>query len=263
MPVAKTTESAEIVVNPIQTKTIRVALLGTRPLIINRMSEKARRELLLPAGRRSVAARAASLKHDPYAEFRASVYTLPSAEEPTYLAALAAWFKGAMMTASLDLPGTRKAQIGRLVWVEGERVPLFGIPELFMSTVRSADMNKTPDIRTRCIVPRWALELDITFVVPMLTERSIINLLAAAGMIAGVGDWRNEKGKGTYGQFRLADPDDAAFHEIVADGGRDQQIAAMQSPQFYDLESEEGYAWFEESVTERGRRDQLTTIAAD
>jgi hypothetical protein len=231
-------------------------------LIVNRMAEKARRELLLPAGRRTAADRAQSLKHDPLAEFRASPYTLPSDEEPTYLAALAAWFKGSMMTAALELPGTKKAQIGRLVWVEGERLPLYGAPELMMSVVRSADMNKTPDIRSRCIVPRWATEIDITFVVPMLTERSIINLIAAAGMVSGVGDWRNEKGKGTYGQFVVTDPDDARFKEIVATGGRAVQRAAMETPAFYDEESEELYQWFESTVSERGRKGQLTSLSA-
>jgi hypothetical protein len=262
MAISKAPATSEVVVSPIQTKTIRLSILGTRPLIVSRMAEKARRELLLPSGRRTMADRAQSLKHDPLAEFRASPYTLPRDDEPTYLAALAAWFKGSMMTAALELPGTKKTQIGRLVWVEGERLPLYGAPELLMSVVRSADMNKTPDIRSRCIVPAWAVEIDITFVVPMLTERSIINLIAAAGMVSGVGDWRNEKGKGTYGQFIVTDPDDERFAEIVATGGREVQRAAMETPAFYDEESEELYQWFEATVSERGRKGQLTSLSA-
>lgn len=263
MPATKTSETTQIVVNPIDQRTIRVAILGTQPLILNRQAEKAKRELLLPSGRKTTADRAANLKHDPLAEYRASPYVLPEDDAPTALAALSAWFKGAMMTASLDLPGTKRTQIGRLLWVEGQRVPLWGVPELFMSVTRSADINRTPDIRTRAIVPEWAVELDISFVSPLLNERSVINLLAAAGLIAGVGDWRPEKGKGTFGQFTLVNPDDARVQAIKARGDRAAQLAALREPGFYDAESEELFAWFRSQVEARGKSGLLTSLAAD
>ena len=47
-------------------------VLGTSPLILNRMSEKAKRELLMPKGRKNAVERATSLKHIPVDEYRAS-----------------------------------------------------------------------------------------------------------------------------------------------------------------------------------------------
>jgi hypothetical protein len=253
----KKTETAEIVVDPIKTESIELFILGTRPIILNRMAEKARRELLLPTGRKTTAERASSLKHDPLLEFRASPYTLPADDSPTLLAHMASAFKGAMMSAALDLPGAKKAQIGRLVYVEGTYVPLYGVPEIFSSITRSADINRTPDVRTRAILPEWAATIVVSFAVPLLNQRSVLNLLTAAGRICGVGDWRPEKGKGTFGQFTLVDHDDSRFQRIVETGGRAAQIAAMESPVAFDQETEELISWFEDEATSRGKLQRV------
>jgi len=244
---------AGIVVDPIKTEVMEIHILGTTPLILNRLSEKAKHELLLPTGRKTTADRAATLKHDPLAEFRASPYTNEDPEAPTLLAHLASAFKGAAMTASLDLPGTRKAQIGRLLWVRGQLVGVYGIPEVFTTIVRSADMNRTPDVRTRAIVGSWAATILVEFHVPMLTARSVVNLFSAAGLLAGVGDWRPEKGKGDYGQFMLVDPDHSTYAELRRTAGRSAQVAAMTTPITYDRDTEELLSWFETEVESRGR----------
>lgn len=112
-----------------------VGILGKTPIIINRQSQKTIRELTLPEIK-SRAGRAQKIKHDPLAEYQASVYTLPEESAPTYLSCLSAWFKSAMKTAALHTPETSKAEVGRLVWVAGERLPLYGIPQMMMATVR-------------------------------------------------------------------------------------------------------------------------------
>src|SRR3990172_776783 len=139
------TKQAEVTiyVPEIHRKHILVSILGTSPYIANRMAEKARHELLNPRGRMNAAEKQTNLKHDPVAEFRASPYTLMDEAAPTLLAGMSSAFKGAMSTAALDLPGTKKAQIGRLVYVEGDYTPIYGVPRLFMSVTRSADMNRT------------------------------------------------------------------------------------------------------------------------
>jgi hypothetical protein len=249
---SKSTENVEIIINPIKQETMELAILGTTPIILNRLADKARRELLLPGGRKTAADRAATPKHDPIAEFRASPYILPNDDAPTYIAHMSSAFKNAMMDAALEVPGARKAQIGRLVWVPGMYVSIYGIPELLMSVVRMADINHTPDIHTRVIIPKWAATLVVNFTVPMIKQRSILNLLAAAGIISGVGDWRTGKGKGNHGQFVVTDFEDAQFKDIVATGGRAAQIAAMNDPAPYDQESEEMLSWFVETSKSRG-----------
>lgn len=252
MPVPQKKDDV-IQVDEIRTEVLKLCILGTTPLIMNRLAEKARHELLLPGGRKTAADRAATLKHDPLEEFRASPYLMAEDDAPTLLAQMASAFKGAAMTASLDLPGTRKAQIGRLLWVRNRLVEIYGVPEIFSAITRSADINKTPDVRTRAIVPKWATTIVVEFAVPLLNKRSVINLFAAAGKLSGIGDWRPEKGKGDYGQFVLVDPDNEQFLEIVASGGRAAQEAAMKDPFAHDTETEELLAWFETEVQARGK----------
>lgn len=246
-----TPPSDQIDILQVERATLEVCVLGTSPIILNRMSEKAKRELLMPKGRKTAVEKATTLKHNPMEEFRASPYRLASESAPTLLAVLSTSFKGAMANAALDLPGAKKAQIGRLVHVDGDMVPLFGIPQLFMSTVRSADMNKTPDIRTRAIVARWACRVSITYTKPLMRPQAVANLLAASGIIDGIGDWRPEKGKGNYGQFEIVSTDNEDFLDVIATGGREAQKAAIESPTCYDNETTDLLAWFDEELSRR------------
>ena len=245
---AKASTDGEISVLKIQQGVVEFCLLGSSPLIFNRMAEKAKRELLMPKGRKTAADRAQSLKHVPMDEYRASVYRTVGDSEPTRLVFPSPGFKGAMATAALDLPGAKKSEIGRLSYVEGLSVNVFGVPQIFMSVVRSADMNKTPDIRTRAILPEWACRIRVRFVMPRLREQTVANLLAAAGVTVGVGDFRQEKGKGSFGQFALVNADDPAFQRIVAEQGREAQDAALVDPVPYDADTEELLSWFSAEV---------------
>ena len=248
---AKAKDESEVFVMEVMQGSMSFCVLGTAPLICNRMSEKARRELLLPKGRKNAAEKASSLKHDPLAEYRASPYTSQMDSGPTRLQLLASMFKGAMKTAALDIPGANKAQIGRLVYVQGDRVDLFGVPQLLMSVTRSKDMNRTPDVRSRAIVPEWACRITVKFVKPIMREQSVTNLLAAAGITAGVGDWRVEKGAGSYGTFRLCSSTDPDFVRIMK-LGRKQQNAAMENPECYDDETQSLLSWYGVEVQRRG-----------
>ena len=246
------TKEATIDVQEMSTNKVEFCILGRTPIILNRMSEKAKYELLFPKGRKTSAQKATSLKHNPYQEYRDSPYTIPDDAAPTLIAHLATSFKAAIRGAGVDVPGATKAQLGRLMWVEGERIPLYGEPRLFMAITRSADMNKTPDVRTRAIIPRWACKLSVSFVTPQLNAKTVGNLLAAGGLTQGVGDWRPEKGSGNFGQFDLVGPDDPEFNDIIENGGRDVQTRYMDHPAPYDQETEELLDWFYDEAERRG-----------
>jgi hypothetical protein len=216
------------------------------------MSQKVWFELLAPKGRKSSVEKASSMKHDPIREFRDSPYIMKDEKADTLIAVLPTAFKGAMGTAALRTPGIKKTEMEQLVSVDWDMQPLFGIPKVFMSITRSADMNKTPDVRTRAIIPEWACKLNVTFVKPILREQSIANLLASAGFISGVGDWRQEKGSGGYGSFKLVSEDDADFVRITKTMGRAAQQEAMDNPEAYDTETEEMLRWFNAEMKQRG-----------
>ena len=61
-------------IEPIQTRTIVVKIVGTTPIIIHRFASKAWKELLYPPGRKTQSVRATSMKHDPLTEYREALY---------------------------------------------------------------------------------------------------------------------------------------------------------------------------------------------
>jgi hypothetical protein len=153
----------------------------------------------------------------------------------------------------------KKAQIGRLTYVCNDLIPLYGIPQMIMSVVRSADINHTPDVRTRVIIPEWACRIRITVAEQLIKAQAVVNLLATGGITQGVGDGRPEKGSLNFGRFRLTDASDPDYKRIVREGGRKAQAAAMAAdpPAFYDTETAELYGWF---VEERKRRETAGLI---
>ncbi|WP_429467636.1 hypothetical protein [Paraburkholderia sp. WSM4175] len=171
---------------------------------------------------------------------------------PTLLGVPSVAFKGAMRSAALEMPGTSKAQIGRLTFMREPMIPVYGVPQVLCSITRMADPGKTPDVRTRVIIPRWALVATITYVEPQLRGQAVANLISAAGLISGIGDWRPEKGSGSYGQFEVVGENDPAFVQIVKEGTRAAQQAAMDDPVAYDDETAELLAWFDVELRRRG-----------
>ena len=252
-PKSKQDQSIEVV--EVERGRIELCVLGTTPLIMNRLSEKAKRELLLPSARKNNAEKQSTLKHNPLAEFASSAHRLMDDSQPTYLATPSPAWKGALRGAALDQKGSSKAQIGRLTYVEGDYVPIWGLPFLHMSIVRMADTKRTPDVRTRVIVRKWAARVTVNYVRPLVTEQAIVNLFASAGFTQGMGDWRPEKGAGNYGQFTIVSEDDIEYQRLVHSAGRAAQIEAMQNPICYDDDTAELLTWFDETVIKQGKQN--------
>ena len=251
---SKTTKkeaSVSIEVMEIERGSVRYCLLGSTPMIPRAMSAKTKHELLLPAGRKTVAEKKTTFKHDVYEEFRSSAIRLREPSD-TLLAMPGAAFKKSLGTAALDTPGGgSKAQLLRLTWVEEYNVGIYGLPFLLMSVVRSADMNKTPDIRTRVVIPQWAATITVSYQKPMLTERVISMLLGGAGNTCGVGDWRQEKGSGSFGLWDLVSEDNKAFQSILRSGGRAAQEIAMKDAVPFDEETDSLLRFFNEEKARR------------
>lgn len=219
---------------------VTLRLIGTTPFYFNAMSAKAKRTLLIGGGKKT-AAEKRELKHNPEEEYRDSIYRAPSGE--TLLCFPAPGVKAAMATAALETPGITKSSVQRLIFLPEQKIRIWGRPFLKMDVVRSADMNRTPDIRTRAYLPRWCAEVDIAFVQPTLSVHSIVSLLANAGAVCGLGDFRQEKGKGSYGTFSVSGAEDMGdwqevWDEITAEA-RDVQSEAMDNPVCADQDTQD------------------------
>jgi len=258
---AKSKQTEALVIKEIKRSCLDFYIVGESPLIFNSMSAKAKGDLLMPK-KKTKAEKEQSLKHDPISEFRDSIYREKDTKAKTEIVFPSTGFKAALATAALETPGATKSQIGRLTYVEGEYVPIYGVPDLFMTVVRSADMNRTPDIRSRAILAEWACVVTINFVTPTLNDKMIATLLANAGQVVGIGDFRQEKGKGNYGRFRVVQKNDPTFRRISNSGMRVHQIKALNNPVSYDTETSELYAWYENEIKARGRSSEVKSLRA-
>lgn len=227
----KKAEAGTLHIEPLKQGRVNLKMIGTTPIYFNSMSAKAKRTLLIGGGRKT-AAQKKELKHDPEAEYRDSIYRMKAG--PTLLGFPAPGVKGAMATAALETAGVTKTSVQRLIFLPERHIRVWGRPYLKMDVVRSADMNKTPDIRTRAFLPRWCAEVDIAFVTPTLSTHAIVSLLANGGVICGIGDFRQEKGKGSHGTFAVAGDDLGEWADTWAElmeEGRAVQEAAMDQPE--------------------------------
>ncbi len=199
----KTTAPGVVEIAALQQRPFTCVLIGNTPLFCHRMGEKAKATLMI-GGRKKTAAERAELKHDPVSEFRDSMYIDPSqGDEHTRVFMPAMAVKSAMATAALVVAGIKKTDVQRLIFFPDDLIPIYGTPKLRMDITRSADINKTPDVRTRAFFPEWATAINLRYIHPQLSETSVATLLTNAGMVVGIGDFRQEKGKGSYGTFGI------------------------------------------------------------
>lgn len=219
---------------------ITLRLIGTTPFYFNAMSVKAKRDLLIGGGRKT-AAEKKTIKHNPEQEFRDSVYRQSVGD--TLLCFPAPGIKAAMSKAALETAGVTKTSVQRLLFLPQQKINIWGKPYLKMDVVRSADMNKTPDIRTRAFLPRWCAEVQIAFISTTLSGSAIVSLLSNAGVIIGIGDFRQEKGGGNFGTFAVSSAEDMGdwqsdWDEITQDDRAVQQ-AALDNPECADADTED------------------------
>lgn len=253
----KASKNGEIEIAELEQGEVPFYVLGRTPLVYNAVSFKAQTALLKPRTK-TAAEKRTTAKHDPLAEYRDSVYRRRDDEKgPTRLLVPCKFFKAAMVEVCKRIPNAPfSTEIGQLVTVNGIYADLYGVPEIYMAVVRQAGMTKAPDIRTRAIVPEWCCKLSITYTKPLLSHTKVARLLGHAGILNGVGDERQQKGKNNFGQFTLVEGDNKAFTEIMKRGQK-LQDQALASPVCYDRETEALLTWYTEAVEADGADDDV------
>lgn len=254
MAVKKKVETEGAMVTALKHGEIKLRLIGATPFYYNSMSLKAKRDLLIGGGKKTTAQRR-EIKHNPEQEFRDSVYKKSHGNTHLYFPPAA--IKQAMATAAIETKGVAKTNVQRLIFLPDLEMEIYGKPYLKIDTVRMADINKTPDMRTRAYLKEWCAEVKINFVMPTLTATDVFTLLQNAGTIIGLGDFRQEKGRGAYGCFTVTGEELPNWKEYKADWNRitkqamNEQQYAMDYPEYADDQTAELMSFLEE---ERARR---------
>ena len=254
MATKKAPQEAALEIQPLKQGRIKLRMMGTTPLYFNSMSSKAMRDLLIGGGKKTAAQRK-EIKHNPEQEYRDSVYKKSHGKTHLYFPPAA--IKQAMATAAIETKGVAKTNVQRLIFLPELETEIYGRPYLKIDTVRMANINKTPDMRTRAYLPEWCAEINISFVQPTLSAVDVYTLLQNAGSIVGLGDFRQEKGRGAYGCFTVTGEGMPNWEEHKEDWERitqDGMIAqqhALANPEYADEMTEELMSYLNE---ERARR---------
>jgi hypothetical protein len=183
-------------------ETMDMDLIGLSPLLVNRWSEKAIRQIEEKQAKTAVRQKRA--QRDPHAEFEAASYRVNGS-----YAFPSASFRLAAIGACRLIDGITMATARRLFTCPEEYVILEGNskngaswPEMDSRPIRLA--NGVADMRYRPLFWPWACTLRIRFFAGATTPEQIGNLIVLAGECIGIGELRPEKG-GNLGRFTIAE----------------------------------------------------------
>lgn len=200
--VAAGSEQAVLVIDRLALEVLVVPIVGTTPLIINRFTEKAKRQMLDNMQGRKLQKE----PKDPQADYEAAFYRLPDGaygcpSEAFWQATISAarFYRGATMTALRQYIQPFRGESGTdgkmLVRIDGE-------PRMREDVVR---VGRGTDLRYRPEFSEWRTALIVPFVSSAITRASVLSLIDAGGVGVGVCEWRPEK-NGPFGTYRI-DPD--------------------------------------------------------
>lgn len=205
-PATPPVQPVAITIPRIDTRTMRLTLVGESPLISHAWSKKAVDQMLAKQMKKPQEAKAAK---DPWADFCDSLYWLSSRKErPTGKDVEHATFgfpcvafKNAAVGACRFADGIKMTEARGAFHVIGEFATIEGAaPSMRQDMVRVG--QGTADVRFRGEFNPWKVTLDISYNAAALSPEQIVNLFNVAGFGVGVGEWRPEK-DGSYGRFRV------------------------------------------------------------
>lgn len=194
-------EVAQIQIDRIAAETVRVPILGTSPLIVNRFSEKAKKQMLdNMTGRKTP-----KTSKDPEAEYEAAFYRL---KDGRYGMPATAFKLATVGGARFYGKNVTMKGLLQYLFIRGEvgtdglgLIAIEGSDPIMREDVVRVGMNGT-DLRYRPQFTEWTANLEVTYVTSALTRGSVLSLIDAGGMGVGVGEWRPEK-KGDFGCYRV------------------------------------------------------------
>lgn len=214
----KKEEGIAVNIPKIEVKSAIITIVGDSPLIINKFSEKAKREILEKQMKKAKANKEAKV---PFADFMESLHwitPMPNIEKITDEKELKEIFEKALKEgAKFGFPSTgikqsaisgiyraglakNKVGLQGAFHIQGELVEIKG--DLRMRE----DYVKIPSTGTADVVFRaefdegWKAELPVTYDTNAVSLEQVIQMLNYGGFNVGIGDWRVEK-SGNYGMF--------------------------------------------------------------
>jgi hypothetical protein len=182
----------QLIIPPLDVRSLILRIIGDAPLIVHRFSEKARRQML--DKQMGVASEGRQFKN-PEEDFRDSLYIMANGRHG--FPAIA--FKNACVTACTSTgKAITKVAARQAFHVVGDLIEIEGTPTMREDTVRIG--AGIADIRHRGEFREWACRLLIRYNARVISDQQLISLMNLAGFSVGVGEWRPER-DGQFGRF--------------------------------------------------------------
>ena len=220
--------------------TLHVVAMGTTPLLVHALSEKAKRSLAgdtVPKTQK---------QETPQTQCLEALYAAPSDwRSDTALYVPPVWFKKAMCTAATSLKQRKElpaADVKRCITVATaafdvgppiNAVPLYGIPRIHAAYAKEGSALRP---RFRPILWPWAVAMTIDFLPMTFNGETVAALLKLGGTVSGVGDGRREKGWGDFGCYTVID-------DMPLPIDKQAQLDAMADFEPWDEESAQIIEW--------------------
>jgi hypothetical protein len=189
-----------ITIDAIPAETLLVPIVGTSPLCVHRMSEKARKAMLDAMQGRKVPKE----PKNPQAEYEAAFYRL---KDGTYGFPANAFKQATVGAARFYGKSVTMTALKQFMFFRGEPgddgrqlVRIDGTPQMREDVTRVARGGTTLAYRPE--FPEWTTVLTVTYVTSALTRNSLLSLIDAGGMGVGVGEWRPER-DGDFGTYKI------------------------------------------------------------
>jgi len=179
-------------------QTIKLTLVGRRPLIMNEWSEKAKTQI------RDKQAKKANKKKNarkPKEEYESAKIKNGKGK----LSIKAIWIKSAIVGSARFVDDLPMTVLRGAVFVRGDDDGLIQLrykkEEMVEDTVRLSGMGRSADLRYRPYIYDWEADVEIDFDGDVLSLEQVVNLVKKAGFSNGLGENRPERSGNDYGTF--------------------------------------------------------------
>lgn len=209
-------EQEVIEIKAINSKIVKIKIVGDTPLIVHAWSEKAKR-MMLEAQMKTTKTKAREVR-DPFDDFINSMYWLtekPESTEEAFAKAVKSGAKWGFPVGAIKMAGNSAAY--RNGWVTnqmqlrgsyflrteyGDMAEILGGAPVMREDMVRVSMGKA-DLRYRAEFRDWSMEMALEYNTDgVMTLEQIINVINAGGYSVGIGEWRPEK-DGDFGRYHV------------------------------------------------------------
>jgi len=191
----------EIVINRPVRKYMNVELIGETPLIMHKMSEKAK---IMIRDKQQKKAKKVRKARNPKQEFEDAMYTDGNGG---YVFPARA-FKAAAVEACRQADGITMASVRQMFFVSGlkdaEWVKIESDEPIMREDVVTIGQGTT-DLRYRPQFNNWKASIKVQFLEDVISPEQIVNIFELAGFCSGIGEDRPNKKGHTFGMFTVGD----------------------------------------------------------